>query len=274
MSSTLLSFRQPPALADPAGAAAHAPPRPDVPPDISVIVPVRNEAGNIRPLIEEIHAAMAGRWRFEVVYVDDGSTDQTGRELRDALAAFPALRVIRHAEGCGQSAALRSGVLAARGRLVVTLDGDGQNDPADIGNVLEPLAVPTAPRDLAMVAGQRRHRRDSQVKRLSSRVANGVRARLLGDRTPDTGCGLKAFRRDVFLLLPYFDHQHRFLPALIRREGYTARLVGVGHRPRRSGTSKYGIWNRLWVGIVDLLGVYWLMQRRRRPSAIREEPRD
>jgi dolichol-phosphate mannosyltransferase len=198
------------------------------------------------------------------VYVDDGSTDATPERLRAAAAGFSDLRIVTHLASCGQSAALRTGVYAARGRVIATLDGDGQNDPADLPRLVGALLDPHAG-DLAMIAGQRLKRRDGAAKRWSSRIANRVRAAILGDDTPDTGCGLKAFSREAFLRLPYFDHIHRFLPALMRREGFRIGLEPVNHRPRVHGRSKYGINNRLWVGIVDLFGVYWLQRRMRRP---------
>jgi len=233
--------------------------------ELSVVVPVRDEAPNIAPLVAEIHAALDGE-AFEVIYVDDGSRDGTAAALRAARARHPGLRCLRHDESCGQSAAIRTGVLAARGDLIVTLDGDGQNDPADIPRLLAALRDPAAPPHLGMVAGQRRRRRDSWVKRRASAIANGVRGRLLGDRTRDTGCGLKVITRETFLLLPYFDHMHRFLPALVQREGRAVRLVDVAHRPRARGRSKYGILDRLGSGLIDLGGVIWLMRRRRRAS--------
>ncbi len=237
---------------------------------LSIVVPVRNEAENILPLLAEIHAALENQGEFEVVYVDDGSRDATPARLAEALARFPRLRVLVHRDNCGQSAALMTGVRAARGEWVATLDGDGQNDPADIPKL---IAARDSARDsaahrgtLQLVAGYRRARRDTWLKRLSSRVANAVRSRLLGDATPDTGCGLKLFARAAYLELPYFDHMHRFLPALVQRNGGTTFSVEVGHRPRTRGRSNYGLFDRLWVGIVDLLGVMWLKRRARRPE--------
>lgn len=233
-----------------------------------MIVPVKNEADNILPLVEEIHAALAGRCDFEIVYVDDGSTDATPQRLAEAQHRFPALRVIRHRVSCGQSTALASAVRAARHPWVATLDGDCQNDPADIPALLERLAAARTQDNLQMLAGWRAQRRDAWLRRLSSRVANGVRGRLLRDGTPDTGCGLKVFSREAFLRLPHFDHMHRFLPALIQRGGGGVESVIVRHRPRMRGSSKYGLFDRLWVGIVDLAGVGWLMARSRRPEVI------
>jgi len=230
-------------------------------PAISVVVPVKNEAGNIAPLIAEIATALAGR-EFEIVYVNDGSTDATERELRTLMAGCPWLRQIRHAQSCGQSAAIRSGVMMARAGVVVTLDGDGQNDPAFIPTLLAVLEA-GAPR-IGLVAGQRSGRQATSFKKLQSRIANAVRQVVLKDGTRDTGCGLKAFRRDLFLALPYFDGLHRFLPALIRREGWDVGYVDVVDRPRRHGASNYGFWDRLLIGIVDLAGVWWLVRRKKR----------
>ena len=233
-------------------------------PVLSVVVPVRNEAGNVLPLIEEVHAALAGGPEFELLYVDDGSRDATPGELAAARARFPRLRVLTHRDSCGQSAALMTGVCAARGEWIATLDGDGQNDPADLPKLL--AARDSGPRNLQLVAGWRVARNDSWLKRVSSRVANAVRARLLGDATPDTGCGLKLILRSAYLALPVFDHMHRFLPALIQRNGGATLSVPVGHRPRVRGRSNYGLHNRLWTGIVDLAGVLWLKRRLKRPE--------
>ncbi|MDZ7591206.1 MAG: glycosyltransferase family 2 protein [Rubrivivax sp.] len=233
---------------------------------LSVVVPVRNEADNVLPLIEEIHAALHDSTDFELIVVDDGSTDATAQRLAQAQAAFPRLRVVRHARGYGQSTAIASGVRAARHPWIATLDGDRQNHPADLPGLLDALRPGRRAPNLAMVIGWRTARHDSAVRRLSSRIANGVRARLLGDATPDTGCGLKVFPRELFLRLPFFDHLHRFLPALVQREGGQVVSVPVSHRARPAGTSKYGIHNRLWVGIVDLFGVMWLQRRATRPA--------
>jgi dolichol-phosphate mannosyltransferase len=235
---------------------------------LTVIVPVKNEADNILPLIREIRAALAGGPAYEIVYIDDGSTDATRERLAEASRFAPELRILYHAASCGQSAALRTGVLGAKGRVIATLDGDGQNDPADLPRLVAAFLNPASNVELGMIAGQRLKRRDSTVKRWSSRIANKVRSSMLGDDTPDTGCGLKVFARDAFLRLPYFDHIHRFLPALMRREGFVIGLEPVNHRPRTQGVSKYGINNRLWVGIVDLFGVFWLQRRMRRPTLI------
>jgi dolichol-phosphate mannosyltransferase len=238
---------------------------------LSVVVAVRDEADNIVPLVEEIHAALEGHTAvaaFEVVYVDDGSTDATPQRLAQAAGRFPRLRVLRHRRGCGQSAALATGVRAARYPWIATLDGDRQNDPADIPALLTRLAPGQRPPALALLAGWRTTRHDSAVRKLSSRIANAVRGALLGDRTPDTGCGLKLFPREVFLRLPFFDHMHRFMPALFLREGLQVASVPVRHRPRVAGRSKYGIGNRLWVGLVDLLGVLWLQRRMKHPETL------
>jgi len=239
--------------------AVTAPERP--PPAISVVVPVRNEAANIGPLVAEIVRALAGR-TFEIVYVNDGSTDTTEEELRRLMAEHPDLRQVRHSQSCGQSAAVRTGVAMARAPIVVTLDGDGQNDPAFIPKLVAVLEA-GAPH-IGLVAGQRTGRKSSGFKKLQSRIANGVRKAVLKDGTRDTGCGLKAFRRDVFLALPYFDGLHRFLPALFRREGFDIGYVDVVDRARAHGVSNYGFWDRLWIGILDLAGVWWLIRRRKR----------
>ena len=238
-------------------------------PAISVVVPVRNEAGNIEPLVKEIAQALAGQWPFEVVYVNDGSNDGTEAELKRLMAQYPWLRRVRHKQSCGQSAAVRSGVAAARAPLIVTLDGDGQNDPAFIPALLRVLET-GAPR-VGLVAGQRVKRKSGGFKKFQSRIANAVRGAVLRDGTRDTGCGLKAFRRDVFLALPYFDGLHRFLPALVKREGYAIGYVDVVDRPRGAGVSNYGMWDRLWVGILDLAGVWWLIRRKKRVPEIVED---
>jgi dolichol-phosphate mannosyltransferase len=230
-------------------------------PEISVVVPVRNEAGNIAPLVAEIAAALHGR-DFEIVYVNDGSSDGTEQELRGLMAERPWLRQIRQATSCGQSAAIRTGVAGAHAPVVATIDGDGQNDPAFIPALAAALEA-GAPR-IGLVAGQRVGRKATGFKKLQSRIANGVRSAVLKDGTRDTGCGLKAFRRDLFLSLPYFDGLHRFLPALVRREGFDIGYVDVVDRPRQHGVSNYGFWDRLWVGILDLAGVWWLIRRRKR----------
>ena len=227
--------------------------------ELSVVIPVRNEAQNVAPLVAEIVAALAGGIDYEIVYVDDGSSDGTAAEIEKLQRGNPALRLVRHRARAGQSAAIRSGVKAARAGWIATIDGDGQNDPADIPRLWAMARNANDPR--LLIAGQRTKRRDSAVKRVSSRVANKVRGRLLGDDTPDTGCGLKLFPRALYLDLPFFDHQHRFLPALVLREGGRVVSVPVNHRPRERGASNYGTLDRLWVGIVDLAGVMWLKRR-------------
>jgi dolichol-phosphate mannosyltransferase len=235
----------------------------DTQPVLSVVVPVRNEGPNIAPLIAEIEAALTAV-AHEIVYVDDGSTDDTPQQLA-ALRGTAPLVVRRHRASCGQSAAVSTGVRAARGVWVATLDGDGQNDPADIPALLargQALANAGGP---VLIAGHRVNRRDTTTKRISSRLANRIRAALLKDATPDTGCGLKLFEREAFLHLPQFDHMHRFLPALFIRAGGQVESVPVNHRPRIRGTSNYGTFDRLWVGISDLAGVAWLQRRGSRP---------
>lgn len=231
----------------------------NVEPKLSVVVPVFNESGNVRPLIEEIDSALSSRLPFEIVAVDDGSTDETTRELAELVRINRSLRVQVHERNRGQSAAIRTGVKAANAAIIAVLDGDGQNDPADIPALFAALEISSTVR---MVVGERRRRRDNWIRLVSSRVANAVRSRLLHDNTRDTGCGLKVFYREDFLDLPAFDHMHRFLPALVQRQGGSIQSVPVNHRPRRHGASKYGIHNRLWVGIVDLFGVMWLKSRR------------
>lgn len=228
-------------------------------PQLSVVVPVFNERDNIPPLLEEIAAALRGQADFEIVYVDDDSSDDSRAVLAAQKARFPELRVLHHLARSGQSTAVWNGVRAARGAWVATLDGDGQNDPADIPRLL--AARQSAAPDVKLFAGWRTNRRDSFNKRISSKVANAVRSRMLRDATPDTGCGLKLFEREIFLRLPYFDHMHRYLPALVKRAGFASQSVPVGHRPRTAGTSKYGMLDRLWVGLADLRGVAWLMRR-------------
>jgi dolichol-phosphate mannosyltransferase len=240
-------------------------------PAVSIVVPVRNEADNIAPLVDEIAAALDKNLAFELIYVNDGSSDRTEAELTRLMASHPWLRQIKHETSCGQSAAVSSGVIHARAGIVVTLDGDGQNDPAFIPALLE--AMMKAPH-IGLVAGQRVGRQATGFKRFQSLVANTVRSVVLRDGTRDTGCGLKAFRRDLFLRLPYFDGLHRFLPALARREGYAIGYVDVVDRPRRAGTSNYGMWDRLWIGILDLIGVWWLIRRRRHVPQVSEVKRN
>jgi dolichol-phosphate mannosyltransferase len=228
---------------------------------ISIVVPVRNEAENVGPLIAEIAAALDGRWAYEIIYVNDGSTDATAERLAAVMQQRRKLRQIRHATSSGQSAAVRSGVRGARGAIVATLDGDGQNNPAFLPDLIS--AIENGGDRVGLAAGQRVGRKDTGFKKIQSRVANGVRKAILRDGTRDTGCGLKAFRREVFLALPYFDGLHRFLPALVRREGFEVAYVDVVDRPRRSGVSNYGFFDRLWIGIMDLAGVWWLIRRKK-----------
>jgi dolichol-phosphate mannosyltransferase len=232
--------------------------------ELSVVVPVFNEQGNIPPLLAEIAAALRGRADFEIVYVDDASKDDSLAVLIRAKTLYPELRVIRHAQQSGQSAAIRNGVKAARGAWIATLDGDGQNDPADIPKLIALRAE--APATIKLFAGWRVNRQDSGSKRWASRWANAIRARLLRDDTPDTGCGIKLFERAAFLDLPYFDHMHRYLPALMQRAGWRVKSVPVNHRPRGSGASKYNNLNRALVGIADLRGVSWLIKRSKRTA--------
>jgi len=240
--------------------------------DLSVVVPVRDEEANIAPLINEICSSLDGLLEYEIVYVDDGSSDKTWERLVELSETLSQLRIVRHRKSFGQSTAIHTGVKAARSSMIATLDGDGQNDPADIPRLLEVFNSADSPAGLQLVIGHRRKRQDSWVKRTSALVANKVRGYLLKDRTPDTGCGLKLFPRDTFLELPFFDHMHRFFPALILRNGGAVLSVEVNHRPRKHGQSHYGLWDRLWVGIVDLVGVMWL--RRRSKTADVEEVRN
>jgi dolichol-phosphate mannosyltransferase len=235
---------------------------------VSIVVPVRNEADNILPLIEEISAALNRRWDYEIIYVNDGSTDATAERLADAMKRWPNIRQLRHVASSGQSAAVRSGVRAARGAIVATLDGDGQNNPAFLPELI--AAVEKGGAKVGLAAGQRVGRKDTGFKKFQSRVANAIRSYILSDGTRDTGCGLKAFRREVFLMMPYFDGLHRFLPALMRREGFGVAYVDVIDRPRRSGVSNYGFFDRLWIGILDLFGVWWLI-RRKKPTPVATE---
>jgi glycosyltransferase involved in cell wall biosynthesis len=235
---------------------------------LSVVVPVKDEAENVEPLAREIAGVVARDDSVEIIFVDDGSSDATPEVLTSLKSALPCLRVIQHGRNLGQSRALLTGVRAARGGIIVTLDGDGQNDPNDIPKLLAQFQ--DAPERVGLVSGVRVERRDSIKKRLASRMANGFRRWMLNDGATDVGCGLKAFRRDSFLALPYFDHMHRYLVALTLREGLEVRFVEVNDRPRVHGKSKYGVLDRLAVGISDVLGVRWLQTRFRGPDRTRE----
>lgn len=237
-------------------------------PAVSIIVPVKNEALNIAPLVDEIVAAFAGREPIEIIYVDDGSTDGTAAELARQMGERSYLRALSHAQSCGQSAAVRSGARIARGEIICTIDGDGENDPAYLPAMVDQLRA-HAPQ-MGLVAGQRVGRKASGFKRWQSKIANKVRGAILRDGTRDTGCGLKCIRRDVYLALPYFDALHRFTPALVVREGFSVGHLDVVDRQRRFGVSNYGFWDRLWVGIQDLIGVWWLIRRRRRIPQVKE----
>jgi len=236
-------------------------------PEISVLVPVMNEQGNIRPLIDEIVAVYKGR-AFEIIYVDDASNDGTADELAQAVSAIPQLRVFTHENRSGQSAAVRTGLLAAHAPLVAVLDGDGQNIPADLP-ALEAALLAVRPA-IGMAGGVRVTRKDTPMRRRASAIARFLRLKLLRDDHPDSGCGLKIVDREVFLRLPFFNHMHRFMPALVRREGGVVLAVPVGHRQRSLGQSKYGILDRLIVGISDMLGVIWLLRRTPQPGVIIE----
>ncbi|MGC3980309.1 MAG: glycosyltransferase family 2 protein [Steroidobacteraceae bacterium] len=250
--------------------AASSQPFPAV--QLSVVIPVCNEAENVGPLAREIHTALAGKVSFEVLFVDDGSTDATVSAVMKVRAeSVPQIRLLKHSRRSGQSAGVRTGVRAARAQWIATLDGDGQNDPADIPKLLAALQERNQDGQLKLVMGNRTTRRDTWLRRLSSRVANGVRGNLLHDGTPDTGCGIKLFERELFLELPHFNHMHRFLPALVQRAGKRVISVPVAHRPRMQGISKYGLNNRLWVGIVDMVGVMWLIRRRVAVQTVAEE---
>jgi glycosyltransferase involved in cell wall biosynthesis len=236
----------------------------------SLVIPARNEAGNMAPLIADIERMAEGFGALEVIVVSDGSTDGTDAELTRLMATRPWLRALRHEHSCGQSAAIRTGARAAGSRVIVTLDGDGQNDPAFVPALVRAL-VDGGPA-LGLAQGQRVGRKDTASKRYQSKIANAVRRAVLRDDTRDTGCGLKAFPRELYLTLPYFDALHRFMPALVRREGFEVRLVDVLDRPRFTGQSNYGIWDRMWVGMLDLAGVWWLIRRRRPSPVVTEVP--
>jgi len=235
--------------------------------DVSVVIPVFDEEGAAPGLAREIAAAFAGR-RYEMIFVDDRSRDATRQVLTELKSELPTLRVLTHQTNSGQSRALRSGILNARGAVIVTLDGDAQNDPADGPKLVDALVAGSP--NLALVGGERVKRQDSLAKKFASRFGNGVRKRLLRDTANDTGCGLKAFRRDAFLRLPYFDHIHRYIPALMLREGFDVAFLPVNHRHRQTGASKYTNLGRLWASLSDLLGVMWLQSRARNPGGVDE----
>lgn len=228
-------------------------------PRVSIVVPVKNERDNIAPLMGEIAAAFSDFGAYEIIYVDDGSNDGTAQMLERQQMMHPQLRVLRHAQSCGKSGGLRSGIYAARSPLIATLDGDGQNDPAFLPAMI--AAIEAAGPEFGIVQGERERRRDTPFKRVQSRIANGVRGSILSDGTRDTGCGITVVRRDAYMKLPYFAGLHRFMPALIKREGYAILVHPVKDRPRLSGHSHYGFFNRFWVGLVDLIGVWWLIKR-------------
>ena len=236
---------------------------PPFPPVLSVIIPARDEAENLPFLLDELAASLSGI-DHEVLVVDDGSVDDTWPLLVARAAKDRRLRPLRHLQAAGQSTSVWQAANLARGAWLATLDGDGQNDPADLPR----LFTRARQENLPLVAGHRTRRQDDGLKRLSSRIANGFRSLLLGDGTPDTGCGLKVIERNAFLSLPYFDHMHRFLPALIQAQGGRCESVPVSHRPRRAGRSHYGVNNRLWVGLVDIVGVMWLRRRSRLPAPV------
>ncbi len=236
---------------------------------LSIVVPVKDEAQNVGTLFREITAALAKERSYEIIFVDDGSTDGTANALSQLKLEVPHLRILRHERNAGQSRALRTGVNAASGEIIATLDGDGQNDPADLPKLLAEIRDGGA--GLGLVAGTRVRRQDKWAKRLASRFANRFRNWILRDGAVDTGCGLKAFRRTAFMALPYFDHMHRYLITLMLREGYAVHYVNVSHRPRLHGSSKYGVWDRALVGITDLIGVRWLQHRFRGGALMTEE---
>ena len=237
-------------------------------PEISVLVPVMNEAGNIRPLIDEICDTFNGR-QFEIIYIDDGSTDDTELELENSLNEVKELRVLKHTKRSGQSVAIRTGLLASRAPLIAVLDGDGQNIPQDL-LALEAALMSVRPK-IGMAGGVRQGRKDSAMKKFASRTAKNLRGWFLNDSHPDSGCGIKIIDRDIFLRLPFFNHMHRFMSVLVRREGGVVLEVPVGHRARDKGISKYGILDRLLEGISDILGVLWLLKRTNHPEEIKEK---
>lgn len=237
--------------------------------EFSVVVPVHNESGNVEKLVGEIATALDGR-AYEMVFVDDASTDDTRAKLAELKTRYPALRVLGHRKNAGQSRAIRSGILAAHAPVIGTLDGDGQNDPADLPDLYRMLTRPNAPENLKMVMGRRAKRKDSAWKKFGSRFGNGIRRRMLKDDCVDSGCGIKVMQRDAFISLPYFDHIHRYMPAMMRAEGYDVEFKDVNHREREAGQSKYNNFGRLWAALSDLRGVMWLIRRRRNPEAADE----
>jgi glycosyltransferase involved in cell wall biosynthesis len=237
--------------------------------EFSVVVPVHNEAGNVATLVGEIAAALDGR-AFEMVFVDDASTDETRTKLVELKATYPMLRVVGHRKNAGQSRAIRTGILAAHGPVVGTLDGDGQNDPADLPDLYRQLTRADAPHGLKMVMGRRASRKDSAWKKFGSRFANRIRQRMLRDNCDDSGCGIKVIDRDAFLKLPYFDHMHRYMPAMMKADGHEVEFRNVNHRPRGEGKSNYTNFGRLRDALSDLRGVMWLIRRRRNPNGYDE----
>lgn len=233
-------------------------------PDLSVVIPVQNEEDNIRMLIDEVRQSLDGVLDYELIYVNDGSTDSTLEILQEYRSGFPLLRIYSHQTGVGQSTAVRTGIIHAQSPVIATLDGDGQNDPADIPALYQAL-IANADAGVVLVNGYRKERKDTFIKRISSRLANGIRGWLLDDDTPDTGCGLKVFSRIAYLEIPFFDHLHRFLPAMMINGGGKVMSVEVNHRERQLGSSHYGFFDRLWVGVFDLMGVIWLKSRTTHP---------
>ena len=240
-------------------------------PPYSIVIPFYNEEGNVAELLREVDRAMSAYGNHEIIAVNDGSTDETLSQLKQAMENYDRLRVVTHTENKGQSAAICAGFDLARGDWVVTMDGEGQNDPADIPSLLSLIEGCNRHKTPDLICGNRQQRQDNWIRRLSSSIANKIRSSLLGDATPDTGCGLKIIRRSSFDALPRFDHMHRFLPALVRRDGGLTISILVSHRPRIRGPSKYGVWNRLGVGITDLIGVLWLKRRAFKKSSHSEE---
>ncbi|MGB5226191.1 MAG: glycosyltransferase family 2 protein [Arenicellales bacterium] len=239
-------------------------------PDLSVVIPVQNEEENIRLLIDEVRQSLDGVLDYELIYVNDGSTDSTLEILEDYRSGFPLLRIFSHQTGAGQSTAVRTGIIHAKSPVIATLDGDGQNDPADIPALYQAL-IANADTGVVLVNGYRKERKDTFIKRISSKLANAIRGWLLDDDTPDTGCGLKVFSRQAYLEIPFFDHLHRFLPAMMINGGGKVMSVEVNHRERQLGSSHYGFFDRLWVGIFDLMGVIWLKSRTTHPVVTEDD---